>query len=313
MTVPALVVALLVAASAPVGAESFASWTLKAEKAQKRGDTAEAIEAYSSALRLWLKRDGAKAKARVLSARASIYEEEGEFEQALEDAEAALEADAKNARLLHARGRVLLKLGRTSDAITDFYKATKLDIRNKEVYFDRAEAYALQGDAKFALEDYKNACRLGHKGACDKVRPPKPAPKRRAADDGRAQGPKARRVKGGGLELVAAPVKASYKLDFKACLAGLEACLEEGTAFGACVKAAKLCERSPKKGCCPELCVKHYHRLVDAHGRGEATAFRETFTPGSACSKGRSVGSAQGVEVAAPPSEAPGSAEPEPQ
>ena len=49
------------------GAQSFESWSAKAEKVQKRGEATQGIEYWSSALRLWRKSNGAASRAKALA------------------------------------------------------------------------------------------------------------------------------------------------------------------------------------------------------------------------------------------------------
>ncbi len=154
-TALSLAITLLLAAGAPLAAraESFASMTAKAEKAEKRHDAVAAIEDYGNALHLWKNSDGKKAKAKVLAARATLYQASGSAEAALADLSAALKLDAKTSSYFYRRGRIYYDLGRDNDAISDFYKATQLNLEYKQAYLYRGFAYERSGDSKFARED----------------------------------------------------------------------------------------------------------------------------------------------------------------
>lgn len=278
---------LFALAAAPAGAESFASWSSKAEKQR---DPVAAIEAYTNALRLWKKSDGKKAKAKTLAARAKLYADAGSNDAALRDLSSAIKLDDKTAAYFFRRGRLRYDLGRDSEAISDFYKATHLNLEYRDAYLYRGLAYQRQGDAAFAREDFKTACRLGLKEACAKT--PKAAKSARSASG--ADGFEA-------AEDSAPPPKKkrSYKLNWQACLDGLTACTDAGNAFGDCVGKAPICEDEPKAGCCPESCVTNFRRLAgsappaaqegaqenEVSGGSEAEAFRQVFTPESTCMK----------------------------
>lgn len=259
---PAILAGLLLA-GAPRGAraDSMAIQTSKAAKALKRGDDAAALEAYSNALRLWTKKDGAKAKAALLSDRAAVHERGRDWDAALEDLAKALALQPKSPRLLHRRGKANLEKRETARALDDFYKAIALDINFRDAYFDRARAYELQGDAKFAREDYRAACRLGSKKACVILNPSLAQPK------GKSGRTKPRPKK---------------KVDFGACLASLEACAQEGGSYSNCVGRAETCGDDARSGCCPAACALSYKKLVDG-GKSEAAAFRETFNLEAPC------------------------------
>ncbi|MBI3551875.1 MAG: hypothetical protein HY077_05100 [Elusimicrobia bacterium] len=291
---PALGLSLLLSTVSRSSAESFASWSAKAEKAEKKHDTLSALEAYTNALRLWKKGDGKKPKAKLLAARAALYASSGSPEPALKDFSDAVRLDDKSAPIFYNRGRLELDMGRTSDAVTDFYKAAKLNLGYKEAYFYRGLAYERQGDVKFAREDYKTACRLGLKQACSagaRAKAQEAQAARPAPDAFEAASPP-EPVKRSSAEVKKPRRKRAYKLDWQACLDALAACTDGGGAFGDCVKQAPVCEASTAKGCCPHDCVKKFNELVDQGtraaeegGQSEASAFREVFGETPSCAK----------------------------
>jgi tetratricopeptide (TPR) repeat protein len=273
------------------GAESFASWSAKAAKAEKRGDAVGALEAYAGALRLWTKKDGKKAKAKILTARARLYVQSGSSEAALKDLETSLKLDPTSSATHYRKGRIELDLGNTSDAISAFYKATKLNLNYREAYLYRGFAYQRQGDASFAKEDFKTACRFGLKAACTEAARAKAL----AASAGGAEGFQA--ASGPvdeGVTTLKKPAKkraAKPKGDWKACVDGLSACIDAGSSFGDCVSKAKSCEEAPGAGCCPQECLTRYNELVDQGskdsetGLSEAGAFRQVFAEKPNCSE----------------------------
>src|ERR1035437_5086780 len=127
---------LAFSAAAPAArAESFASWSSKGQKAEKKGDAAEAVEDYNNALRMWKSAEGKKAKAKVLTARGWLYATTGSADKALSDFNAAAKLDSSNPLIFFRKGRVELDQARFSDAISNFYKATKLNLNYREAYF----------------------------------------------------------------------------------------------------------------------------------------------------------------------------------
>ncbi len=243
----AVMIAFFAAASA--GAESFKSWAARGAREEREKDPKAAFASYSNALSAWKDGDGNAVKAKVLCARAGLREKDGDDAGARDDLSGCLALDKKNAKGFHHRGVLLLKAGKTSAAIDDFYRAVALDIGFAQAYADRARAYDSQGEKGFAQEDDRRACELGVKASCAK------AP---------------------------ASAKSSYQPKFKDCLTALDACVEKGTSFGACVRAAPDCGVRTVKGCCPTACLKAYQLSIDRE-RSEAAAYREHFRPGAAC------------------------------
>lgn len=282
-----LLVIISLATTAPAAAQSFQSWAAKGDKNRQK-DAPAAIQAYTQALRLWKKTDGPKAKARVLSERAALYEKSGELDKAVKDLAAAIVSDGKNPAYHHRRGRLQLELGRPKEAVADFYKAIALNLDFRDAYHDRARAYELLGDLAFAREDHRTACGLGHKKSCAAAktlrqaaaRAKKPASQQEEeTPDAAPREPEESRI----VEIKKAPARTKVKADFQACIETLDACIEEGASFGTCVGRAKACEDAPRKGCCPRACLREYVRL--SAQQSEAAAHRAVFTPSSPCAK----------------------------
>lgn len=299
----AAVIALL--AVAPASAESFKSWAARGAREEREKDPKAAFSSYSNALSLWDEDDGAAGKAKVLCARAGIREKDGDDAGALEDLSGCLAIDKKNAKAFHRRGALLLKSGKTAAAISDFYKAVALDIRFGQAYADRARAYESQGETAFAREDYKNACTFGVKAACAKYKA-LPAPKKakgkaeaKAAEpEAAAEEPAPEAEPEAEAEEEQAPKEAPsekpaaarkkpsgpppYRPKFKDCLESLDACVENGDSFGACVRRAPSCAAKQVKGCCPASCLAAYQKSINKE-RSEAEAYREHFHADAAC------------------------------
>jgi tetratricopeptide (TPR) repeat protein len=313
---PSLTLALMIAffAAAPARAESFKSWAARGAREEREKDPKAAFSSYSNALTMWQDGDGNAGKAKVLCARAGLREKDGDDTGALGDLSECLALDKKNSRAFHRRGVLLLKAGKTPAAIGDFYRAVALDIRFAQAYADRARAYESQGEKGFAHEDYRNACNLGVKAACAKAKAlaPKPSAKSKsksktkpksastaapsAAEDPVAADEKepvedAAAAEEPPEEAPAPAVKkkgsapaapSSYWPKFKDCVTALDACIENGDSFGACVRAAPSCAAKPVKGCCPAACLKAYQKSINQE-RSEAAAYREHFALEAAC------------------------------
>ena len=251
-------VALLLVSSAR--AESFKAWAARGAREEREKDAKTAFQSYSNALSAWKDSDGRAGKAKVLCARAALRDRGGDEAGALEDYSGCVVLDRKNAKALDRLGELRLKSGKVSSAIGDFYRAIAIDIRFAAAYADRARAYELQGDREFAAEDYRRACGLGAKAACSKateLAPPAKAAAHRAA-------------------------RAAPDPRFSDCLGSIQACVDEGGAFGGCVVRAPACERAAVKGCCPRACLKAYRKALDG-GASEAAAYRDVFAAGAAC------------------------------
>ena len=299
-----IVILLSLSAAAPAGAESFKSWAARGAREEREKDYEKAASSYSNALSSWDEGDGAAAKAKVLCARGGLKERAGDDAGAIEDLAACVALDKKNAKAFHRKGALLLKGGKTAQAISDFDRAVALDISFGAAYADRARAYEQQGETAFAREDHQRACGLGVKASCARAKalaPPKKAGKSKSAakpaespEDAPTETPAADQAAAPAAEEApaeAAPAaapkkgkawKAPYRPKFKDCLDAVNACVDDGGAFGGCVKKRPSCDAKPVKGCCPEACLKAYRKAANSD-RSEAQAFRENFSDGAAC------------------------------
>jgi tetratricopeptide (TPR) repeat protein len=293
----------------PALGQSFESWSAKAQKAAKKGENDVAAEYWSNALRAWAAKDGKPKRAKALSERAALYQKLGEADGALADLNSAITLDPKSAAMFDRRGQLLTAENKLAEAISDFYSATKLNIGFSAAYYHRALAYEAQGDAGFAKEDFNHACSLGIQEACERVgkgkkaKPqavtkakPKAKPKTKApaetdekappaTEGATAQSAEPDEEPGDDEDAESAPKKkkkAKPPVDFQACIDGLQACSDDGSAIDACVKQAKPCESDSAKGCCPQACVTQFQRGANA-GLSDAELFRQVFTPKSAC------------------------------
>lgn len=299
-------------AASQARAESFKSWAARGAREEREKDPKAAFSSYSNALSMWQDDDGGAGKAKVLCARAGLREKDGDDAGSLVDLSDCLALDKKNAKGFHRRGVLLLKTGKTPAAIGDFYRAVALDIRFAQAYADRARAYESQGEMGFAYEDHKNACALGVKASCAKAKtlapktpakgkkkpkavspdapaapadpateaaPPEAEPSAEPEEEAAAEPPAPAAAK---RKKKTSSLPSSYRPKFKDCLEALEACVENGDSFGACVRAAPNCDTKAVKGCCPAACLKAYQKSLNGE-RSEAEAYRENFTPAAAC------------------------------
>lgn len=296
---PLIAVILTLVCAASAGAESFKSWAARGAREEREKDPKAAFSSYSNALSMWDEKDGKAAKAKVLCARAGLREKSGDDAGAVSDLSDCLALDKKNSKAYHRRGVLRLKARKTQSAIGDFYRAIAIDIRFAQAYADRARAYESQGELDFAREDHGHACRLGVKASCAKAKSlaagskSKGKMKRKApAPDGEAAAPveetapepeaAPEEAPSGSPKKTSAASSSAYRPKFKDCLAALDECVDNGDSFGACVRRAPNCEQRPVKGCCPASCLKAYQKALN-RDRSEAQAYREHFSPDSAC------------------------------
>ncbi|HKD49885.1 MAG TPA: tetratricopeptide repeat protein [Candidatus Acidoferrum sp.] len=127
------------------------------------GSRKDAVEDYAKALEFDPK------DSRALMGRGQIFVEQGEFQKAVQDLDAALEnleqlavpdenwRTAVRAFTLNGRAAAYSGLGEFDRAISEFEKSILLRPHNAWVYYNRAEAYERRGKIPEALENYKLA------------------------------------------------------------------------------------------------------------------------------------------------------------
>jgi len=91
----------------------------------------------------------------------------GNYQQAIEDFDRAIELDPEFAEAYWGRGKTYHGLGNYQRAIEDFNRAIELDPEFAEVYWDRGKTYNELGSRQQALEDWKAAAKLGNEQAQD--------------------------------------------------------------------------------------------------------------------------------------------------
>jgi tetratricopeptide (TPR) repeat protein len=100
----------------------------------------------------------------------NTYHGLGNYQQALEDFDRAIELDPTFAEAYWGRGKTYRELGNNPQAIKDFDRAIELEPKFSETYWDRGKIYNELGNHQQAIEDWKMAAKLGHEGAQDTLR-----------------------------------------------------------------------------------------------------------------------------------------------
>ncbi len=86
--------------------------------------------------------------------------EDGDYERALREYEAALRADPGNIHALRGRARALLQLGRHAEALAAFDEAIRRDPSTGATYANRGILLDRMGRHREALADYERALEL---------------------------------------------------------------------------------------------------------------------------------------------------------
>jgi serine/threonine protein kinase len=123
------------------------------------GQYEEAIQNYDAALRLDPK------DAMAYDRRGLAKGELGQYEEAIRDFDKAIRLDPKDARAYNNRGIAKADLGRHADAIEDFDEALRLDPQYVAAYTNRGLAKFNLGRHAHAIKDYDAAIRLDPKDA----------------------------------------------------------------------------------------------------------------------------------------------------
>ena len=92
--------------------------------------------------------------------RASYYRDLGDFEKALQDANAGVELD-DNANARIQRGLILRQSGQARQAIADYTRAIELEPKNTQAYTNRGNAYLDMGQFQKAIKDFKFVLKRG--------------------------------------------------------------------------------------------------------------------------------------------------------
>jgi len=126
------------------------------DEAAAQGNNLPAAARYERKLRIW-----------ALEARGAALVDSGQFAQALNDLDAALQLDPKSASALRSRGKCLARLGRQDEAFVDLDRAIELGRGDAEPFAQRGEINYAVGRFREALHDYEQALRLkpNHAGA----------------------------------------------------------------------------------------------------------------------------------------------------
>mmetsp|Transcript_72795 Transcript_72795/g.165180 ORF Transcript_72795/g.165180 Transcript_72795/m.165180 type:complete len:225 (-) Transcript_72795:101-775(-) len=144
-----------------VQAKHATDWQEKADRAFQTGEWEEALEGYSSALRLQ------PALAPAWAGRGGVKLRQGNVEEALTDLNEALRLDEHNLFAMRDRAEARMKTGDLEGAISDYNKKLMLAPGDGRALCGRGEAKLQQGDRAGAIRDFEFAARLTYPGATD--------------------------------------------------------------------------------------------------------------------------------------------------
>ena len=97
--------------------------------------------------------------------RGSAYDDEGEFDRAIQDYDKAIKLNPKDGWAYNNRGIAYRKKGEFDRALRDYDMAIKLNPKDADIYNNRGIAYAKKGEFDRAITDYDKAIRLDPKDA----------------------------------------------------------------------------------------------------------------------------------------------------
>ncbi len=97
--------------------------------------------------------------------RGVTYGQMGQYEQALQDFDRAIQLDDKYAWAIANRGVTYRLMGQYEQALQDFDRAIQLDDKNASVIANRGETYRRMGQYEQALQDFDHAIQLDDKSA----------------------------------------------------------------------------------------------------------------------------------------------------
>ncbi len=124
-----------------------------AMKIQDRGDVAEAIKLYSTAINV-LHHYG------IYNNRGNSYGDLGQHERAIEDYDKAIEINPEYAAAYYNRGNSYGDLGQHERAIEDYDKAIEINPEYAAAYSNRGNSYGDLGQHERAIEDYDKAIEI---------------------------------------------------------------------------------------------------------------------------------------------------------
>ena len=92
--------------------------------------------------------------------RGNSYSRQGQYQQAIEDYDKAIELDPNVAPAHHNRGISYHALGQNERAIEDYDKVIELDPNDGRAYYNRGNSYSRQGQYQQAIDDYDKVIEL---------------------------------------------------------------------------------------------------------------------------------------------------------
>ena len=120
----------------------------------KTGDFERALADYTAAI------EASKEYSVAYNNRSTVLARLGRFEEALSDLDAALKVDPKYAEAWNNRGTIRNDRGEHDKAVTDFSEAIRLAPDYAVAYHNRAHALQGRGDYADAVRDYETALKL---------------------------------------------------------------------------------------------------------------------------------------------------------
>ena len=97
--------------------------------------------------------------------RGLLYEIIGEWKQAIQNYDKAIEIDPSDANIYRYRGRCYRSSGQGKQAIQNYDRAIKLNPKLAGAFWERGTIHVLNKDYKLAIEDYNKATELDPKNA----------------------------------------------------------------------------------------------------------------------------------------------------
>lgn len=137
------------------------TWQEKGDRFFNKGEWDEAVEAYSSALRLQ------PALTQAWAGRGGVKLRQGNYEEALQDLNEALRQDQDNLFAMRDRAEARAKTGDLEGAVSDYNRKLMLAPGDGRALCGRGEVRLQMGDRAGAVQDFELAIRLSYPGAKD--------------------------------------------------------------------------------------------------------------------------------------------------
>jgi tetratricopeptide (TPR) repeat protein len=153
--------------TAPASKTAVSAYVRQGDRAYAEGKYAEAIEAYTNAIKLFDLNEYAYYN------RGNAYRKLKDYKNAIADFSKAIELNPQNTFAYLYRGMAFQANDRTDKAIADYTALIKIDDQQALAYVRRAEAYGSLKQKEKAREDFNLATELykkqGNPGLAEKV------------------------------------------------------------------------------------------------------------------------------------------------